>query len=265
MPGATVGLLTPAARLALMNLDTPPSYASAWLRVADATITGSGVSSLPDLINTNPAVQATDALRPPLGTSANGLPILSFTGAQHLALPTHASNANTQRRGVALWIKQAVSGAYNPLFGRVNPDAGTNVYDFVLSINGNAFNVDIFKPSWGRNAAAPATLDTNWHFVTFEYDGTAAGGEANICVLTIDGVPQTCAFVQTNGAASGMPTTLTTPFGNCIVGSHTSTGPRFNGSIGPNIFWFSAKMAGATLGLLTPAARAELMAFEAPT
>ncbi len=61
--------------------------------------------------------------------------------------------------------------------------------------------------------------------------------------------------------------TLFAATGNIMIGNGQdgAASSPLNGLIGPNIYAFGSKMAGATTGLLTTAARTALMNFEAPT
>jgi hypothetical protein len=243
------------------------SVLSAWLRVANATVTGSGVSSLPDVLNANPAVQATDSKRPPLGTSANGLPILTFNGSQMLQWPLIPANNGTSALGCAFWYKPGIVNDFQMPFGITAEAGSTAVYKFMFPQPTNALALKCFFSGVGNGRNGQSSLVLNvgqWYFVTGEY--YSIGTEAVRHVLTIDGVVLSLTYSNDNSGGSG---NLSAASGNAIIGSSNTTGglPALatGAALGPNIYTFNNKMAGATEGLLTPAARIALMNYEAPT
>jgi hypothetical protein len=249
--------------------NNPANFASAWLRVASATVTGSGVSSLPDLLNANPAVMATDSKRPPLGSSANGLPILTFTnGSQMLQWPLNTSNNTRPALGFAFWYKPGSVSSFQLPFGITLEAGSAGHYKFMFPQATNALALKCFFSGTANGRGGQSSLALNvgqWYFVTGEYY-SAGGAEALRHVLTIDGAVQSLTFSSDNSGGSG---DLLSTSGNAIIGGSNTTGGLpclVSGSaLGPNIFAFNARMPGATEGLLTPAARAALMSFEAPT
>src|SRR5678816_2358752 len=67
---------------------------SAILDVATATLVSGDISSLPDLLNSNPAVQTVSGRRPTLELSAgNGLPCMRFATNDALSWPITAQSA----------------------------------------------------------------------------------------------------------------------------------------------------------------------------
>jgi hypothetical protein len=246
---------------------SPQSYLSAWLRVALATSDVNGVSSLPDVLNANPAVQATNAKKPGLGTSANGFPILTFDGQRMLQWPLTTANNNDSALGFAFWYKPGLVTDFQMPFGITAEAGSTAAYKFMFPQPTNALALKCFFSGFanGRNGQSSLVLNAGqWYFVTGEYFNT--GTEAVRHVLTIDGVVLPLTFSNDNAGGSGNLTTVT---GNAIIGSTNTTGglPALvtGSALGPNFYAFNAKMAGATEGLLTPIARRELMNFQAPT
>jgi hypothetical protein len=86
-------------------------------------------------------------------------------------------------------------------------------------------------------------------------------------VASRDGALQTCAYADNNGTPGTFASSMQVPTGSMnLFAQNASTGGNgWVGDIGPNIYIFGSRMAGATEGLLTPAARALLTSFEAPT
>lgn len=239
------------------------SAVSSWFRVAQGTITGSGYSSVPDILNAaNPAVQATDALRPPAGTSANGLPIIT-NAAGVLNVPISAATNDATSFGFWAWLKRTTAaGAPAPMGCRAAGGGfstnkaqmqGVAVADLGASV-WDATNAERFG-----NVVGGYTLNT-WVFATFEYDDTQ-GTEAGKFVLTLGGVPQTVTF-----SGAGTPAALRSGTGVVSILAPLANGTNpWVGQMGPNFGFFGSKMSGATTGLLTSAARTTLMNFEAPT
>jgi hypothetical protein len=239
---------------------------SAWLRLQQGTIAGTGYSSIPDVLANNPAVQATDADRPNNTTSANGLPIMDLDGStDFLSVPLlSSSNNQSVTAGFAAWIKpDGVSGTLG-LWVSI-PGAANRIELLQLSAT---LSVDIYISQFSsrRGAVASALTANVWQFITWEYDGGGANDAAR-CTLTVNGVVQTLTFSDSSGTPGAMPATLVTGgttglIGMRVAASHTG---GFDGKIGPNIYWLGSKMSGATQGLFTTAARNSIMSFEQPT
>lgn len=237
---------------------------SAWLRVASGTVTGQGYSSVPDALNSNPAVQSVDARRPAAATSNNGLPCMSFATNCVLSWPLIAAINGASKLGFGMWIKLNAASSTQRLIQMAPTTGGAN--GIKLTLTANAANLNSVSSSNGtltRNDAPTSNdLNTSWKFVTVEYDGAAAD-ETHGYVLSVGGNVLTNAITGTGTFGS-----LFVPTGNALIGNGqdaaSASGP-LNGLLGPNIYAFGSKMTGATSGLLTPAARAALMSFEAPT
>lgn len=245
-------------------LPTQITAVSAILSVPNATLVSGDISSLPDLLNANPAVQTVAARRPTLELSAgNRLPCMRFATNDVLSWPITAQSAGgTSQAGWGLWVKLDSAG-------------GTQTLLSISTGTGNANGLKIRVRSASATVAAAASpdgttsktntsgnvLDTGWHFVTLEYDSTA-GTDAAKLVLTFDGVSV--------GTISGAATlgALFAATGNILIGNgQDTTSPilQLNGLIGPYIYAFASKTAGATTGLMSSAERASLMAYQAPT
>jgi len=245
---------------------------SAWLRVARGTITGSGYSSIPDMLDgANPAVQATDARRPTAATSANGLPILACA-AQLLALPITAARNGTTQIGFGAWVKQ--TGGTFPVLWTMDSagSAGASARKILTQDGSSPSNLAIVVFNAASTASRSGTINgvltsNTWKFVTFELNLGTGGAEATRAVITVNTAVQALTFADSTGTPGSMPTSMPAPTGNIglFAQSFTTGGNGFTGNIGPNIYMFGSAMPGATEGLLTPAARTALMNFEAPT
>lgn len=241
---------------------TDISAVSAWLSVAAATSDVNGVSSVPDLINANPAVQSVNARKPVIETSF-GLPCLRFATNDVLTWPITAQSAATSYAGWAMWLKQDVASTVMRL---VRVSTGTNgANGFGLNVTSSAgayvgaYSSDGNSGNFSQLSAAGA-IDTSWVFLTLEWslDGTST---ATRLTLTKNGQ-------VLSGAVSGVATnaTLFAATGNILIGNANDgvASSPVNGLIGPHIYAFGSKMVGATEGVLTPAARLALMQYDNP-
>ncbi len=237
---------------------------SAWLRFSQGTVTGSGFSSVPDVLNSNPATQSTDAQRPASGTSGNGLTIATFSN-DFLAWPlVNGNNNQSPAWGIALWVRCTPDGTVRRLWSIRLPGALGGASDNRIEIcsDNNASRgifVDIYTSTvTARRGAVQASFAAStWTFLTVEYDG-AQSAEADECVITTGGAVRTLAFGDAAGTPGDMPDTLIQPTGNAHLGAQTTAaGNPFVGDIGPNVFILNAR--------LTAAERTALMNFEAPT
>lgn len=266
-----------SARSSFKPRSSTPSFSpgdvgaiSAWLRVANATSDGDGISSVPDVLNTNPAVQSVNERKPVVELSANALPCMRFATNDVLTWPITAQSGGTVNQcGWGLWMKADSVAAVQRIMritgGLTNGADGaklalsvatTGALTPAASSTGASANVRLYT-------TADGTLTTAWHFVTVEYDKDGGSGDAARLITTIDGVSVTGAVIGSQDISAG----LFAATGNIFVGNGndgTASGP-FNGLLGPNIYSFASKMPSAEFGLLTSAARAALMAFEAPT
>lgn len=244
------------------------SAISSWLRVAGAVVTGSGISSLPDVINVNPAVQGTDALRPALGASANGLPLITGASGKVLTVPLIGANSDPVRWGIATHISTPLSVSARTLFG-VRTGNGASALRVNVKVDSDeSLRCVVYLDETNNRAGATAASQiggSTVHFITIEYDGDQAT-EATRLVISIDGVVKALTFANEAGAGT-IPPTMVEATGSALIGAFNTAGGSapFTGFIGPNIYFMNSKMAGATEGLLTAAARSALSLFERPS
>ncbi len=243
---------------------TNVSAVSAWLSTSDVTLVSGDISVLKDLMNTNPAVQTVAARRPTLELSAgNGMRCMRFATNDVLSWPITAQSAGgTSQAGWGLWVKLDAA-ALTPVFvGIDNVPGGADGRK--LRIRSSSLTVQTLASPDGtatKSCNSGNILNTAWHFYTIEYDSTQAT-DAGKLVLTVDGTAQ--------GAISGSGTlgTLFAATGNITIGNNqdsaSPSGP-LNGLIGPNIYAFASKTAGATTGLMSSSERTSLMNYQRPT
>jgi hypothetical protein len=234
-----------AGRVSALPSDV--SAVSAWLRLALGTVTGSGYASIPDVLGaTSPAVQGTDANRPVNGTSANGLPIMTFANPQFLSWPLSAANNGTLKNGFACWCKSNLVSTAQNLFviWTGGGGASANKVDFFTNATTLTYSCEA-----GGTASKSAFMTANaWHFVTVEYDGGQATDAAR-CLVTVDGV----ALATTN---TTIPASQAAPTGNAWIGGFSNI-QTWIGPVGPNFYALNRQ--------LTSGERSILMNFEQPT
>jgi hypothetical protein len=231
----------------------------AWLRVIQATSDVNGISSVPDVLNTNPAVQSVTARKPmPEASAGNGLPCMRFATNDVLVWPITPESSASNYAGWAAWVKPDALATTQRIIRVSTGTNGASTNKLTLGTSlATLSNIAQSGPSVTRGGG---TMTTGWAFVTVEYNKDGADDSAKL-TCTLDGVSV--------GTLAG--TTLTGPLaaatGNILIGNANDgvASQPLNGIIGPNIYAFGSKMAGATVGLLTTAARTALMNFEAPT
>lgn len=223
---------------------------SAWLRLAQGTVTGAGYSSIPDMLGGSPAEQSTDARRPVNGASTNGLPIATYT-TQVLQWPLGTGNNGAVKMGMAGWFKLAnVTG--NKTIATITLVAGGASANKLLYM-ANSANLRCDDQTVDRHAVSSGTVDTAWRFLYFGIDASLAT-EALQVQQAIDGVAQTVSF----SSDTAWSTNLGTPTGNMLIGAGTTAAASpFVGSMGPNLFFLNAQLSAAELTIL--------MNFETPT
>lgn len=235
------------------------SAVSAWLRLAAGTVTGQGYSSIPDVLASNPAVQATDDRRPVNGTSANGLPIATFTD-DLLSWPVSAGANGTTAWGMAFWMNETADGTVRRVFSarRTGASGGCSVDKLEVAYqNTRGMMLDAYASDGQAYRARSDTSATGLHFWTIEYDGSQST-DALKALITLDGVILTCTFETAAGAQASIPAALPAPTGSFFIGAQTTVpNAPLTGIIGPNIYFLNAQ--------LTAAQRIALMNFEAPT
>jgi hypothetical protein len=266
----TVGTL--AGTLALPSLQlagtltVSASVVGAWLRFAEGTSDANGFSSVPDVLNANPAIQTVNANKPARVLSANGLVLANFVTDDRLWWPLIAANNSTAAFGFMFWIVPANIAAPTERWIDIwynsgnPPTGGASAPKFSIGKIGATVHAVL------RNGAASPTATSGNVLsagvpacVGFEFNGAGATDAAKL-VITLDGVA--IASTVTGGA---MPTALPAPTGSANIGAYIQGAAHYTGKMGSNLFCFNAAMAGVTSGLLTPAARLAYKNFEAPT
>lgn len=241
-------------RLTLLRQGTDPSLGSAiakvskWLSFAHAstTITGSGYSSVADVLGGNAATQSTDARRPAADT-ANGYPIATFSD-DFLSLPLDASVNDNVKYGVAFWLKLANTTGSKVLTS-IQTGTGASADKMLHFISGTAIQARAMNVD--RRAQA-GTLDTGWHFVYLGID-SALGSEDAQVLMGIDAALQLVSF----SSDTAWPSTLGTPTGTMFLGANsTAPGSPLVGSVGTDIWFLQSQ--------LTVAEQAALMALHPP-
>lgn len=236
----------------------PFSVVSAWLRVGQATSDVNGVSSLPDVLNTNPAVQTVDARKPVIENSANGLPCMRFVTNDVLVWPITAQSSASDYAGWGMWIKPS---SFPAVMRIIRVATGTNAASTTkLTISTSNSTLSCAAVSSATVSKTGGVLTTAWGFVTIEYSKDGATDDSKLTV-TLNGTPLGTAVGST------LVGVLASATGNILIGNGNdgAANSAYQGLIGPNIYAFSSKMSGATTGILTTDARTALMNFEAPT
>lgn len=242
------------------------------LDVASAVVTGAGISSLPDLMNVNPAVQATDAARPPRVAAGNG--VLVAQGVDdRLSLPAIAANNQLVTWGFAAHVLLD-DGAVNKTLLRsglatANWPQATDSHRLTV-ISTEALFLVVANDATGavrRSASSSSSkLSTSAYvFVTCEIN-LGLTGESNQVVMSFDGIADTLTFADNAGTPGAMPAALQGAASDiALLGERTDSNRLpFIGKI-VNLRIFRRAMPGVTAGLLTPAARAILSAQNRPS
>ncbi len=235
---------------------------SAWLDVASATLVSGDASVVPDLLNTNPAVQTVAARRPTLVMSNNNLPCLQFATNDVLSWPITSQSCGTNYAGWAFWVKlDAASGTQRLVRISTGTGGANGVKLAISSVGATATAAASPDGTTTKSNTSGNLLDTAWHFLTAEYNKDGATDAAKL-LLSVDGaVIASITGTATLGA-------LFAATGNILIGNtNDSASPAnpLNGLLGPYIMAFNAPMAGVTSGLLTSTARGNLMNFQKPT
>jgi hypothetical protein len=243
----------------------------AWFRTADAVNSGPGLAfTLPNLLSPHHATTTTDARKPTLGTSANGLPILTCA-TSCLLVPLHAAINNA----TTWWISfhaRITTAAGNPVPFAIDTGGALASTRKVLiqRFSGDCINVhDAASPTTLARRFGPATLWplNTWVHCIYELNLATGGAEASRGVACANGVAVSSTFANAVGAPNNLPAAMATPTGSMAFFSYRPTDALnpFVGQIGPNILIGNAAMAEATTGCLTPEARLALSNFERPT
>jgi hypothetical protein len=185
-----------------------------------------------------------------VGASANGLPTAVFSSTSVMQWALAANNNNATKLGLACFIKptDVVGNKFLAAITLTPGGASANKWRAFVAANQLRCDDDIT----GRHAVS-GTVDTAWHFVTFEVD-CSQGTEATQVIQSMDAVTQTVSFSSDTAWGAN----LGTPTGNMLIGATSAAGGSpFLGSYGPNFYWLNRQ--------LTAAERSLLSSFEVPT
>jgi hypothetical protein len=118
------------------------------------------------------------------------------------------------------WVKRRAANAFVIAGTESNCGGAGQGYDFGVDDNGKG--TQIIGTGTGCAGGNFPTNDTNWHHITFVFDGSLSG-DANRLKGYLDGVQQTLSFVN-YGGATGIPSTIhadgsnSFKIGDCGVG-----------------------------------------------
>jgi hypothetical protein len=241
---------------------------TAWFAVADAVVSGGKVTSIPDRMSANAAIQATDARRMVLGAAANGAPILQLAGSQVMTIPLSAPTNGATQWGLAMHYK-ANGATLCPLVidsadGGSASSRKVQLYRFGGVDRFYVYNV---AGTQGRMAQVAALWPAlTWAFVTHELNLATGDPEASRCVISRDGSALTLTFTNQLGTPNSMPVVVGTPTGSMTFGAANGSGLNgWVGDIGPHMFLLGSSMPGITAGLLKSSHRRILGAVGAPS
>ena len=253
--GSLRGFFNPAAQGGIV---------AGWLRLAASVQSGGEWTSLVDVLNSNPAVQADADRRCAVGSSANGLSTMVFDGSDMYQWPLSATiNNMTAKLGFWLWFKPATVASVQRL---VNITIATGAAATLEKLSLYANNRTLVCEVYATNATGRVfTTTTNvltagvWTAIYMQYD-SSRGGDANYALFT-DGVSR-----ANNGANIGAGATLgalQAPTGNALLGSFNNSDTPTQaidtgGEFGPNpAISFNENLTAQQI--------AGFLAFEAPT
>lgn len=252
-----------AVNLGSLGGFAPELFVTAWLRNSAPS---GALSSLTDVLASNPATQGTAAQQPTGGVGSS----IVWDGNDVLTWPVAAGNYNSGGSSLwyALWLRSALSTLGRAvLVTRPDGSGLNNINAIQCQVQANeSLSMRIYiDDSNARQGTTPVSRvpDNTPVFVTFEYNGGGAT-EANQIVITVDGAVQTLTFSNPVGTGN-VPATLRSGLtGSFLVGANSITGASipFTGSWGRNFFAGRA-MADVTSGCLTPTARAALRNLDA--
>lgn len=244
------------------GLPTSSGKVSAWLRLSQGTISGSGYSSIPDVLGSSPAVQSANSRRPVNGASSNGLPTASFTRANGSSLiwPLTPSVNSTQKHGIACWINvtATLSLATIMTIGGIGSNYKVDLYlDANRRVVVDLFGIDTAGYIGRRGVTANNSLPVTgtWVFVRYAFNGPAAT-EAERHKIFINEVDLPLTY--SNIGAGGSPVVLRTAREATGVGAYADGDTTFSMSavLGPNLFVMN--------DVLTTTEGANLRSFEMP-
>jgi hypothetical protein len=189
-----------------------------------------------------------------------------------LAVPPHAGNNGLIQWGFACHIALDDTTVQHRILrvgpGTANDPVATDSHAINIgtteAISFTAYT-DALGTSSYRGVTGVGVISTTYVFLTVEID-LAAATDAEKCVITIDASIQALTFGNQTGTPNAFPAALQGAPSDLALMNRRTNASSFPviGRMGPNIYFLNAKMAGATQGLLTPAARALLADFERP-
>lgn len=236
---------------------------SGWLRLAASSQSGGEWTSLTDVLNSNPAVQADADRKCAVGSSANGLPTMVFDATDMYQWPLNATiNNRTDKQGYWLWFQpNGVSGVQRILNATIAAGAAVTFEKFSLYANNRTLVCEVYLTNANGRAFTTTTnvlTSGTWTSIYLQYD-SSRGGDANYALYT-DGVLRSNNII--NIGAGGTLGALQQPTGHILIGafnnSDTPTQPITDeGELGPNLFAFNDN--------LTTGEIAAFQAFEAPS
>lgn len=235
----------------------PTPYITANLR--NSTTSGN-ISSITDELNTNPAVQSTDNLRP----SGNADLSMNFS-SKVLQWPISASNFDTNYLTFACWIKTPLSSADRTIFSIRSTSGGasaSSVFFKVQAAETLCVDINVNDASNVRRAqtANSIILDNIPQFVTLELNMTKLTDLEKV-TISVNGYTKQLFLSNPTGSPSSFGSSLVNATGNYLIGANNSVGTSspMTGIIGRDIFISTLHISTATQGNLTQAARINLM------
>lgn len=233
------------------------SKITAWLRLQDATAVSGDYSSIPDKLNSNPAVQTVAGRRPTQGLAASSVPIATFATNDCLSWPIGTGNNGRDQKGFASWFRIGSAGGgmlwsiYNGTLG-----ASARQMQLIAAAAGSlGLNCFVSGNNGRQGAVVSAYTVGSWVWLRTMYDSSQST-EATKAKIYVNGSLQTLSF--SNIASGGTLGTLPSVTGNMLIGNQNdgTASSALNGDLGPNFFVLNAD--------LTAAEEAQLMQFEAP-
>src|SRR5687767_5905601 len=195
---------------------TQNSKIKGWLRAAATTPTGTSYAEWVDVLNSNPAVQATSTKRPSTSTSTNGLPVVLFDGGDLMQWPLSASiNNMTDKFGLIFRFKPAVVNTIQRLFNAtIAAGASVGFEKFSIYLVNRTLVIEIYiTNATGRTVTTGNIfLAGEYTHVYFQYD-SSRGGDAN-AVIYADKTLLSPSFG--NIGVGGTLAALQAPTGNMI-------------------------------------------------
>lgn len=241
------------------------SAVTSWLRLSASTQSAGEWTAWTDVLNVNPGV-INAARRPAVAASANALPLSNFQSNDCVAWPITARNFNTSTFGVYLDVSPDATAGTQILWSIAPGTNGSNHRAITTYFTGANWIIDCYiSDANGRSftfntAAVAGTLKR----YGIEYDASVTGD--GCLTATINGVITAASGVANIGAGGSLGA-FQAQTGNILFGNFSdgAASSALSGKQGPNVLVLTGKMAGASAGLLTTAARAALAGFEVPT